>query len=80
LKNPYCRSNRSTSAHLTSTSAAVIATPSAGSDDPSEAVAGLHTADRDDPRELAGLIVPDFDAFWWSEPAARAAGREVFGF
>ena len=33
-----------------------------------------------DARELAGLIVPDFDSFWWSEPAARAAGREVFGF
>lgn len=32
------------------------------------------------PQELAGLIVPDFDSFWWSEPAARAAGREVFGF
>ncbi|RDJ94126.1 hypothetical protein B4Q13_16960 [Lacticaseibacillus rhamnosus] len=30
--------------------------------------------------ELAGLIVPDFDSFWWSEPAARVAGREVFGF
>lgn len=33
-----------------------------------------------DAEELAGLIVPDFDSFWWSEPAARAAGREVFGF
>jgi hypothetical protein len=33
-----------------------------------------------DARELAGLIVPDFDSFWWSDPAARAAGREVFGF
>jgi PD-(D/E)XK nuclease superfamily len=33
-----------------------------------------------DARELADLIVPDFDSFWWSEPAARAAGREVFGF
>jgi hypothetical protein len=33
-----------------------------------------------DARELAGLIVPDFDSFWWSEPAARAAGQEVFGF
>jgi hypothetical protein len=33
-----------------------------------------------DARELAGLIVPDFDSFWWSEPSARAAGREVFGF
>ena len=33
-----------------------------------------------DARELAGLISPDFDSFYWSEPAARAAGREVFGF
>lgn len=33
-----------------------------------------------DTRELAGLIVPDFDAFWWSDPAVRAAGRHVFGF
>lgn len=33
-----------------------------------------------DARELAGLIVPDFDSWWWSDPGARAAGREVFGF
>jgi PD-(D/E)XK nuclease superfamily len=33
-----------------------------------------------DAHELAGLIAPDFDSFYWSEPAARAAGREVFGF
>ena len=33
-----------------------------------------------DARELAGLIIPDFDAFWWSDPAVRAAGRDVFGF
>jgi PD-(D/E)XK nuclease superfamily len=33
-----------------------------------------------DARELAGLIAPDFDSFYWSEPIARAAGREVFGF
>jgi hypothetical protein len=33
-----------------------------------------------DARELAGLIVPDFDSFWWSDPSARAAGRDVFGF
>lgn len=41
---------------------------------------GRFLAVSDDPHELAGLIVPDFDSFWWSEPAARAAGREVFGF
>jgi len=34
----------------------------------------------DDPRELAGLIVPDFESFWWSDPTARALGREVYGF
>lgn len=33
-----------------------------------------------DPRELAGLIVPDFESFWWSDPTARALGREVYGF
>lgn len=33
-----------------------------------------------DAHELAALIVPDFDSFWWSEPATRACGREVFGF
>lgn len=41
---------------------------------------GRFLAISNDSRELAGLIVPDFDAFWWSEPSARAAGREVFGF
>ena len=30
--------------------------------------------------ELAGLIVPDFDSFYWSDPSVRAAGRDVFGF
>lgn len=33
-----------------------------------------------DARELAGLIVPDFDSFYWSDPSVRAAGRDVFGF
>ena len=32
-----------------------------------------------DARELAGLIVPDFDSFYWADPAARAAGQEIFG-
>jgi hypothetical protein len=41
---------------------------------------GRFLAVSDDPHELAGLIVPDFDSFWWSDQAARAAGREVFGF
>lgn len=33
-----------------------------------------------DPQELAGLLVPDFDSFWWADPAARVAGRETYGF
>lgn len=33
-----------------------------------------------DPRELAGLLVPDFDDFRWSNPAARAQGATIFGF
>jgi hypothetical protein len=33
-----------------------------------------------DARELSGLIVPDFDSFYWSDPSVRAAGRDVFGF
>jgi hypothetical protein len=41
---------------------------------------GRFLAVSSDARELAGLIVPDFDSFWWSEPSTRAAGREVFGF
>ena len=32
------------------------------------------------PQELAGLLVPDFDSFYWSDPTARTAGRDVFGF
>jgi hypothetical protein len=34
----------------------------------------------DDPHALAGVVVPDFDSFWWSDPTARAMGREVYGF
>jgi len=41
---------------------------------------GRFLAVSNDACELAGLIVPDFDSFWWSDPVARAAGREVFGF
>ena len=33
-----------------------------------------------DPHELAGLLVPDFDDFRWSNPAARSQGAAVFGF
>lgn len=34
----------------------------------------------DDPQVLAGIVVPDWEAFWWNDPATRALGREVFGF
>jgi hypothetical protein len=33
-----------------------------------------------DPAELAGLLVPDYDAFWWNHPITRANGTAVFGF
>jgi hypothetical protein len=41
---------------------------------------GRFLAISNDPRELAGLIVPDFESFWWSDLSAPAAGREIFGF
>lgn len=33
-----------------------------------------------DPQELAGLLVPNYDAFYWTNPIARANGAAVFGF
>jgi hypothetical protein len=33
-----------------------------------------------DPAKIAGLVVPDYDSFYWSHPVTRAMGREVFGF
>ena len=33
-----------------------------------------------DPHELAGLLVPDFEHFWWNHPIARSHGRCVYGF
>jgi hypothetical protein len=33
-----------------------------------------------DPRELAGLLVPDYDDFRWSNPATRTQGAAVYGF
>jgi hypothetical protein len=41
---------------------------------------GRFLAVSNDPRELAGLLVPDFDSFWFSDPSVRANGREIFGF
>lgn len=33
-----------------------------------------------DPRELAGLLIPNYESFYWSNPATRAQGLNVFGF
>lgn len=33
-----------------------------------------------DPAELASIITPDYDAFYWSDPITRALGREVYGY
>jgi hypothetical protein len=33
-----------------------------------------------DPAELAGLLVPNLDSFYWNDPVARAHAREVYGF
>jgi hypothetical protein len=41
---------------------------------------GRFLALSNDPRELAGLLVPDFDDFRWSNPAVRAQGAAVYGF
>ena len=32
-----------------------------------------------DPQELAGIVVPDLDSFYWSDPVTRGFGREVYG-
>jgi hypothetical protein len=41
---------------------------------------GRFLAVSSDPHELAGLIVPDLDSFYFADPGARATAREVFGF
>ena len=33
-----------------------------------------------DPHELAGLLVPDFERFWWNHPIARSHGAHLYGF
>lgn len=33
-----------------------------------------------DAEELAGLLVPDYDAFYWNNAVTRANGAQVFGF
>ena len=34
----------------------------------------------DDPKELAKYVAVDFGSFYWSDPAARRAGFEVWGY
>lgn len=33
-----------------------------------------------DPHELAGLLCPNYEAFYWANPATRANGAAVYGF
>lgn len=33
-----------------------------------------------DPKELAGLVAPDFDSFYWNETTARREGFKVWGY
>jgi hypothetical protein len=33
-----------------------------------------------DPHEIAGVLVPCYDSFYWNDPAVRQAGRELYGF
>jgi hypothetical protein len=33
-----------------------------------------------DPAELCGLIVPDYERFHWTNPITRARGAEIYGF
>lgn len=33
----------------------------------------------DDPQEIAAIMVPRVDEFWWSDPTARAHARTVYG-
>jgi hypothetical protein len=41
---------------------------------------GRFLALSNDAEELAGLLVPNYDTFWWSNPIARANGMAVYGF
>ena len=34
----------------------------------------------DDPHELAGLVCPNYENFFWSSPATRQAGFETYGY
>ena len=41
---------------------------------------GRFLALSDDPHELAGLLVPDYDRFYWNNATTRANGATVYGF
>ena len=30
--------------------------------------------------EVASVVIPNFDTFWWSSPSTREKAREVFGY
>ena len=32
-----------------------------------------------DPHELAGLLCPNYDSFYWNDPGARATAQEIWG-
>lgn len=34
----------------------------------------------DDPHELAAIVCPDYESFYWNDPVTRANGMKVFGF
>jgi len=42
--------------------------------------AAPHPPTRRCPNELAGLLVPDFEHFWWNHPIARSHGHNLYGF
>jgi hypothetical protein len=33
-----------------------------------------------DPQELAAIVCPDYDSFYWSDAQTRANGLALFGF
>jgi hypothetical protein len=33
-----------------------------------------------DPKELAGLVCPNYESFYWSNPQTRADGKNIYGF
>ena len=41
---------------------------------------GRFLALSNDPHELAGILVPNYDTFWWANPTTRANGATVYGF